>query len=579
MKSKKAEVRKKTAAAPAIATGAPAWWVWAAAALGAIIAAFWVYSPALRGPFLFDDTTLPFALPHFAAPLKAWLRSNRPVLMFTYWINARLSGDDTYSYHVVNIVIHCVASGLVFLMIRRLLEWSGAEASRRTLLAGFAAGIFLLHPLQTEAVAYLAGRSEALSVTFVFAAFTIFLYRRETVATWNVVVAVLLLFGLALLSKEHTIVLPAILLLTDFWWNPGFSFKGVRANWRLYAPIALGAVGGVALFWKLILSAPTAGFGLKDLTWYQYFFTQCRAIFVYLRLFFLPTGQRVDWDFPISKTLFDHGSIVGLAVLLALCAVAWHYRRRFPLACYGFFLFLVLMAPTSSILPIRDPIAERRMYFAMPGLLLIVVDVLSRIKVERKALAVSCAVIVLMLAGATYARAGMWSDAVKLWEDTVAKSPDKARVHFQLGFAYFDENQFGRAIEEFEKTAKLDTPTYNLLIDWALAYDGLNRHDDAMAKLREAAGMERTAHVYTQIAKVYAEQQRWPDALEALNTAEKIDPKFAMIYNYRGKIHYKNHELAAAAADYQHALLLDPSLADAREELASVETLLLRGGH
>ena len=242
-------------------------------------------------------------------------------------------------------------------------------------------------------------------------------------------------------------------------------------------------------------------------------------------------------------------------------------------------MFLVLMAPTSSILPIRDPIAERRIYFAMPGLLLIVVDLLGRLKVERKPLAAACTVVVLAAAAVAHARAAVWSDAVTLWEDTATKSPNKARVHFQLGFAYFDQNRFDRAIAEFEKTAQLQPPTYNLLIDWGLAYDGLNRHDDALAKLRQAASMERTAHVYTQIAKVYAEQSRWADAMGALDTAQKIDPNFAMIYNYRGKIHYKNNELPAAAADYQRALALDPTLADARQELASVETLLLRGAH
>ncbi len=578
MKSKKAEIRRKSAVRAAAPT-ASQWWIWAAAAAAAVVVVFWAYSPALHGPFLFDDTTLPFALPHFGAPLGDWLRGNRPVLMFTYWVNARLSGDDTYSYHVVNILIHCITSGLVFLMVRRLMEWSGAEPARRTLLAGFAAAVFLLHPIQTEAVAYLAGRSEGLSVMLVFAAFTIFLYRRETAAGWSIVAVVLLLFCLALLSKEHTIALPALLLLTDYWWNPGFSLKGIRGNWKLYGPLALGAAAGVALFWRLIMHAPTAGFGMKNLTWYEYFFTQCRALFVYLGLFLFPVRLTVDWDFPISKNLLDHGAIFGLAALIAMCAAAWHYRRRFPLASYGFFMFLVLMAPTSSILPIRDPIAERRIYFAMPGLLLIVVDLLGRLKVERKALAAGCAVVVLAAAGATYARAAVWGDAVTLWEDTAAKSPNKARVHFQLGFAYFDQGRFERAIEEFEKTAKLEVPTYNLLIDWALAYDGLNRHDDAMAKLRQAASMERTAHVYTQIAKVYAEQSRWADALDALDTAQKIDPNFATIYNYRGKIHYKNNELAAAAADYQHALALDPTLVDARQELASVEALLLRGAH
>src|SRR5262249_16817763 len=153
-----------------------------------------------------------------------------------------------------------------------------------------------------------------------------------------------------------------------------FSFAGVRANWRLHLAMAVGAVCGVAFFWKLITQANSAGFALKEFTWYQYLFTQFRAIFVYIGTFLLPARLTADWDFAISKSIMDHGAWAGLVVLLALAGAAWYYRRRFPLATFGFFMFLILMAPTSSIIPILDPIAERRLYFAMPGLLLIVVD-------------------------------------------------------------------------------------------------------------------------------------------------------------------------------------------------------------
>src|SRR5207248_397112 len=114
---------------------------------------------------------------------------------------------------------------LIFLIVRQLLDRSGAARTLLTPLAALAAGVFLLHPVQTEAVAYVAGRSEALSVMLAFGAFAVFLYRSSI--GWGTVAAILLLFGAALLSKEHIIVLPALLLLTDFWWNPGFSLKGI----------------------------------------------------------------------------------------------------------------------------------------------------------------------------------------------------------------------------------------------------------------------------------------------------------------------------------------------------------------
>ncbi len=579
MKTKSRERRARAMTVSAAAARAPRAprWPWVLAAAIALSSVFWAYSPALHGDFLFDDFVFPFALPNAAAGLRAWLGNVRPVLYFTYWVNSQISRDDPYSFHVVNVLIHLSASGLIFLILRRVLEWARTGGLRRELLAGFGAAVFLLHPVQTEAVAYLAGRSESLSVMLFLAAYAVFLYRRRVSASWRAAAAILVLFALALLSKEHTVVLPALLLLTDYWWNPGFSLQGIRGNWRLYAPMGAGALGGVAFYWKLITSAESAGFGLKDFTWYQYFFTQCRALFVYIQEFVFPVNQNADWDFPISRTILDRGAIIGLAALVALAVAAWIYRRRFPLASFGFFCFLLLMAPTSSVVPIRDAIAERRLYLGMLGLLLMVIDVVRRIRLEPKVLATAGAAVALIAAGATRARAAVWSDPLALWQDTAQRSPNKARVRFQLGFTWADRGRPDLAIVEFAKTAQLNPPSwmkFNLLVDWALAYNSQGRYDEALAKLREAAAMESTAHVYSQIGMVYAEQRRWEDALRELATAEKLDPTFAMVYVYRGNIFLNQNRAADAISQYQRALALNPTLDEAQRNLRRAMAVL-----
>ena len=583
-KARKAGLETKPAGKSRKAPAAPSrpWLPYALAALVAAALTVWAYEPSMYGPFLFDDTYQQFALPGVQNPLGDWIRGVRPLLMVSYWVSARMAGDTTYAYHFGNLLIHFAAGGLVGLILRRLLEWAGIGDPKRTWMAAFGSCLYLLHPLNSEAVAYLAGRSEALSTAFALAAYTVFLYRPKPAVSWGVAAAIFALFGAALLTKEQTLVLPALLLLTDFWWNPAapekaFSLAGIRANWRLYVPLALAAAGGLYRFRDLIAGSGggNAGFGLKDFTWYQYFFTECRALFVYVLEFVCPAWLNIDWRFPISHSLVERGAIFGLAAWVALLAAAWVLRRRFRLAAFGLLVYLVMMAPTSSILPIADAVAERRAYFSMLGLLLILLEVLLRVRLAPRTLGMVCALVLIAAAAVTHARAALFGDEVALWTDSVAKVPNNYRAHFHLAQAAMDANRCDLAAREFQTAAALGSKAdYGLLVDWGLAYDCLNRPDDAIEKFRQAAAIDRSAHVYTQIAKVFAERDEFPQALDALHTAEQIDPSFAVTYVYRGKVRLKLGQPQVAADDFRTALRLDSHNRDAIEALAMAEQSL-----
>ncbi len=552
-------------------------WIRYAAVPAALLALFWVYGPSMQTGFLFDDVGQQFALPTASAPLSSWIGPVRPVLMFSYWVNTRISLADTSSYHLFNTLIHALAGILVFPIIRRLLEWARVEESSGAPWAAFGALLFVFHPLQAESVAYISGRSESLCAMFGCVSFAAFLYRPSPAISWTRAVFVLVFFGAALLTKEQAVALPALFVLTDLWWNPESPLRSVRANWRLYAMLAVGAAAGVALAWRLILGVGTggsAGFAMKDFTWYQYLFTQFRAILAYILNFLLPVNLNVDWDFPISHSIFEHGSIFGLAALLALAVLAWRYRRTFPLAGYGYFVFLVLLSPTSSILPIKDPIADRRMYLPMLGLILIAIDLLRRLKVDRKVLAVGAGVLIVAAALATHARAEVWSGPISLWQDTALKSPHKVRAHFQLAYAYQEQGRSDLAVVEFQKTAELKPPNADLLVDWGLAYDGLNQPEKALEKLRQAAAIGPSAHVYTQIGYIHAKRSEWKEAMQAFDEAEKTDGAFAYTFMYKGQVYLATNQPAAAIAEFQHALALDPSLAPARQGLAMAQQRL-----
>jgi len=446
-----------------------AWYVAAGVLLAAIVL-FRVYQPALNGPFLFDDDYLPFTHPTFKDfPLRDWVIGVRPMLMLTYWLNYHTSGGNPYPYHLVNVLLHLFSGVLVFLIVRKLLEWAGTETWPREPVAIFAGGLFLLHPLQTEAVAYVASRSENLSVFLFYAAFAVFLYRSSGAISFRRALAVGVLFAAAVASKEHTAVLPALLLLTDYYWNPGFSFQGVKRNWRLYVPVGVIGALGLAFVLSKLAESDTAGFHVKGLPWYLYFATQCKVIWIYVRMFVLPYGQNVDHDYAMATSVFDPLAVAGMAALLGVAGAAWWYRKRFPVASYGVFVFLLLLAPTSSFVPIKDALVERRVYLPMIGLLLVVAGLLRHWRTNRKTMVGTFAALLLVAGLLTGRRAAVWADSVALWSDSVSKTPTNARANFQLAYAYYENQRCSEAVRQYERVATLQKPDYRLLVDWALA--------------------------------------------------------------------------------------------------------------
>jgi len=495
------------------------------------------------------------------------------MLMLSYWLNYQAFGPGPFSFHVVNVFLHFAASCLIGLCARKVIAKAEVNQETTLWLSWICGLVFLLHPVQSETVGYVASRSDGLSVFLFFAAFALFLYRRTEAISFSSTALVLIVFGAACLTKEHAAVLPVLMVLTDFYFNPPFSMDGIKKNWRLYGPIAvLGTVAVAGVFYLILARSDSAGFGMRDLTWYQYFFTQCRAIWFYMLLFVLPVGQNLDYDFPISHTIFEHGAIAFLLGLLGLIAVAWRFRKEYPLASYGFFAFLILMAPTSSFVPIKDPFVERRLYLPMFGLLLIAMEFVRRLKLAKPVLGAAMGVILLGYSAAAWNRNQVWSSSVALWTDTVAKSPRKARPHLQLAYAYhYEQGNCPEAVAQYGIAATLEVPDYRTLVDSALASDCAGNTGGAIQQLERAAKMERTAHVYSQLGMMFGKDKRFDAALDALKQAEEIDPSFDVTYAYRGNVYLSQEDRPKAIEQYRRALSLNPANELARRGLAQAQ--------
>ncbi|MBI5280279.1 MAG: hypothetical protein HY858_01265, partial [Candidatus Solibacter usitatus] len=426
---------------PAPPAGLP-WWLGPALALAALIA----YLPALNGPFLFDDLSLPMLNSANALKVSGYLaRGVRALSNLSLLADRALWDLNPFPYHLQNLLLHLASALLLFLVVRSLAGRLGRGRASAT--AAFAAAVFLLHPLQTEAVSYVASRSEVMQVFFALLAYWIFLNAGTQAIGWGRAAAILASLGLGVLSKEPAVAMVAVFLLTDYLFNPGCSLRGIRANWRLYAPLAAAAAAGGAFIYRIASREGTAGAGI-GISPADYLCTQFQVIWVYLRLFALPYGQNLDHAFPVVKAPGDALSWLGLAGIVLLLAAAWAGRKRYPLAALGVAAFLVLLAPTSSVIAIADTLVERRVYLPSLGLALVLAEVVSRIKPVRGQTAWLSA-IVLALAALTMGRNNVYGSTTAMWKSAVDASPGNYRAQFQLAYAYYEQGRCTEAADHY----------------------------------------------------------------------------------------------------------------------------------
>ncbi|MGJ5820075.1 tetratricopeptide repeat protein [Paludibaculum fermentans] len=547
-------VPRSAAAAPVSipAAGLP-WWAPLTAAILALIA----YFPALNGPFLFDDLSLPMMSRGQGINYTEFLRRGvRALTNISLLADRDMWAMNTTPYHVENFLLHLVNALLVYFILKALLERAGRAGRGVVVSAGFGAAVFLLHPLQTEAVAYIASRSEVLSVFFSFAALLVFLRRKEAEVSWAHAILVLLLIGLGALSKETAVAMAGVLLLTDLYFHTGSPWEGVVKNWRLYAPLLAGGLAGGVFVYRLASHEGTAGSSLS-FSPLDYLFTQFQVVWVYVRLFVAPYGQNLDHGFPITKAPGNVLSWLGLLAIVAAVGAAFVWRKKYPLASLGVLTFFVLLTPTSSILPIADPLVERRVYFASIGLLLIVCEFLSRWTLNGAKVA-GLAALAAVLTVLTMFRSDLYTSTQAMWVESVKENPKNYRAQFQLAYSYYEKGECSKSLEHYKTASQLQKPDYRLLVDWALALDCAEDVPGAIARLQEATKLENTSTAWSTMGMIYGKRNQPELALDALNHALQLNRRDAMIWVYRGNVYFTMGRHEQALSDFEAALHRDP---------------------
>jgi tetratricopeptide (TPR) repeat protein len=545
------------------------------------LAALGAYWNSFNVPFLLDDNVSIDGNPSIQhlgrifevfSPMPPSQTVARPLLNLSLALNYAGGGRSVRGYHVVNLLVH-ICAGLALLgIVRRTLLLPGLRPrydGAALPLAAVAALLWTLHPLQTESVTYISQRAESLMGLFYL--LTLYGFIRAVTAEsrnfWLILSVAAGLCGMA--TKQVMVTAPVLVLFYDRAFVSG-SFRSALANRRwYYASLAATWLWLGFLMHRSSLAAISVGFQ-AGVSGPAYALTELRVVPDYLRLAFWPHPLVFDYGSEILAT--DPLTIVLYALIVAagLVGVAFVWRR-WPMAGFLGCWFFLILAPTSTVVPVADqPMAESRMYLPLAAVVVLVT--LLGYALDRRRVFVVLGLAAIGFGTLTVLRNHDYRSALSIWEDTVARHPRTSRGHCNLGIALAQmPGRLPDAMAQFEAALRIN-PNY------AEAHDNLamalakmpGRLPDAIAHYEAALQIKPTdAGAHNNLGRALAEMPgRLPEAIEQFEAALGLRPDWAEThYNVAALLAKTPDRMPEAIAHYEEALRLKPDFAAAHSNL------------
>ncbi len=415
------------------------------------------YANSFHVPFMFDDLGTLVRNPSIRTvlPVGFWPRW---LVSLSFQLNYAVHGYNVVGYHGVNLAFHIWAGLLLYGVVRRTLVGPPLGATWSKMAAPLAltvAACWLVHPLQTESVTYICQRFESMMGGCMLATLYAFIRSVEAPSRmarrlWADLAIVVCALGMG--TKEVIVVTPLIVWLYDAcfvgrswiapWRERRYTHTGLFLTLGILVMLELRQVGGA-------LNGETGLTG--GATPWLYLATQTEVILHYLRLSLVPRGLCLDYAWPVVA---GWGEVWPAAIALTALgmASAWGVLRRHAVGYVGVVFFLVL-APTSSVLPVPDAAFEHRMYLPLACVITVVVLGGYRLLVGRlrpTLLNTIAVAVVVTLVGLTLVRNHDYRSELAMWHDVVSKRPGNLRARNDLAIALAEAGATDEAAREFE---------------------------------------------------------------------------------------------------------------------------------
>ncbi|MEK7151315.1 MAG: tetratricopeptide repeat protein [Patescibacteria group bacterium] len=471
------------------------------------------------------------------------LHSNyyRPFLFFTFAINYLISGIQPLFWHLASNLIHIANAILIFFLLRR---FSGR------LVAFITALIFTIHPLQTEAVTYIAGRGDSLVALFMLLALTLFIKSKDNPSkSWVYKSASLVLMVIGILSRETGIIFPFLLMIfyitflskEKFWISIKKAFKEA---WLYFGVVIIyGVLRLTVLNFQNTLNFYTAP-NLYSENFIYRMFTFMHVLVDYIRLLFVPVGLHMERSMTVHTSLFQWPVWLGFLIIIGIFGIIWHLYRTnkdsYKIWFFGAGWFFIGLAPVSGITPINAVIYEHWLYLPMIGFWFIAAFYLVKIFNYLKPKSLNAYYLILVVALVAYClffgyqsiqRNILWGKPIEFFQDILKYEPQSARVNNNLGNLYFNQGDKTRALEYYRRSAESEDvfaqPHFNIGSILQSQGDTFG----AIEEFEKSIEVDPTFHYsYQSLLVIYANQGNITKAIEYVEVLKRLRPNDPRVY-------------------------------------------------
>ncbi len=488
------------------------------------------YANSFRGTWIFDDYTY---ILHNLQLRDLWPPSylagnTRPLLFLTLALNRALSGTAIWSFHAFNLAIHIASTLLLYGLVRRslLLPRLAPEFAKHSHLYAFTAALFWgLHPLTTMAVTYIWQRGESLCALFYLLSLYAVVRSINAARTpaWQAVAVIACVAGMC--TKEVMVSAPLTALLYDLVLVSGsFSaFRRSRLRLHLMLMAAWLVFGALVVFdASQFHSSLGVGFGSLIFTPAEYARTMPGVLLHYLRLSVWPDQLCFDYAWPPTENIRD-AIVPGLAVILLLLLAARGLLRQRPWSIPLAAFFLIL-APSSSVMPMPDAAVEYRMYLPLAAVLILLTTGAGRLigiffqhaplppRTGRLA-GLLILSIALALGACTAQRNTVYASKLRLWDLTARQRPNNPRAWHNLGIMLLRKHEYAQAELAFRQSLRVQ--------------ERLHAHARTLARARGKHMVVDNAQTYYELGLSLLMLNRPQEAIAVLQHAVSISPNHA----------------------------------------------------